>query len=121
MYSDDDDAEPAIPLLLGDKQGRSLSGDEVQGSSKSDESVNRDRYQDLPEWVPEFYPSDPAKDEVVPKKHPDETAEGVDSKPSQLSSPVRNEGPVSFTLRKSDQVSAIMECLSSVPRNMQII
>lgn len=83
---DDDDAEPSIPLLLRDKHGRNVSGDEVQDSCKSDEIVNSESYREVPEWVPQFYLSDPDKDEVESKNHQDKTAQGVDSKTSQLGS-----------------------------------
>lgn len=88
VYSDDDDdAEPVIPLLLRDKQGRhSLSDGEGQRSSKSDETVNQDRYRELPEWVPEFYPSDTAKDSPCEPVR---------------DSALKEEKPISFTARKS--------------------
>lgn len=112
MYSDDDDddAEPAIPLLLRDKQGRTVSEDEVQESCKpSDEIVNHGHHEESPEWVPRFYLADPAEDEVAPKNHPDKTAEGVDSKTSQMTSSCE---PVGNSVSQEEKSISLTECLS---------
>ena len=103
-----------IPLLVRDKQGRRVFGDEEEDDvrkSDEDEDANPDRYRTLPEWKPEFYPHETANENVAevvtPTNQPDKMAEGAESKISQLSAscePVGNsasqeEKSISFTLR----------------------
>lgn len=86
LRDDDEDAEPTIPLLLRDKQGRGLPDDAAQENCKLDEGVDPDRYFELPEWVPDFHASDAdGRTEVAPKNQPVITTGSVESKTLETS------------------------------------
>lgn len=109
MYPDDDeDAEPTIPLLLRDKQGRGLPDDAAQENCKLDEGVDPDRYFELPEWVPDFHASDAdGRTEVAPKNQPVITTGSVESKTLETSA--SSEPVQSLELQDSKFVSSFYE------------